>query len=72
MKGLFINCPYKACKKLMIKNAYLRPGSFLTIKCYNCGGSVEIDVDQGIINLRKTLDKDLQDDLEDDTVFMSV
>lgn len=75
MKGVFINCPYGNCKKLMIKNAYLRPGSFLTLKCFHCGQTVVVNSESGRILLSKQIDRSqetLQNDEIDDIVFMSV
>ena len=50
MKGIFVNCP--ACKKPLFKNAYLRPGSFLTIKCFHCGISIEASAESGRLVLK--------------------
>lgn len=70
MKGIFINCPNRDCKKMLMKNAYLRPGSYLTTKCYHCGAMVTIESEQGNIKLKcQPVDKfDLTDD-EDDGII---
>lgn len=35
MKGNFQYC--HGCKKLLMKNVYMRPGCKLTLKCFYCG-----------------------------------
>ncbi len=73
MKGIFINCPSKQCKKILMKNVYLRPGSFLTTKCYWCGASVEVISEQNRIILKPIVDKsDLTDEDDDGIVNLSI
>jgi len=70
MKGVFINCP--ECKGMMMKNAYLRPGSFCTNKCFNCGSLIEIRSEPNRITLHQlsTPSRDLTNDEEDDIMFI--
>ncbi len=77
MKGIFVNCP--GCKKMLFKNAYLRPGSFLSTKCFYCGSSLTLDSQPGKINIKivgkvvdNSLDDDLADDEEDGIVVLSL
>ena len=80
MRGIIITCPNKDCRKMLMKNTYLRIGSYLTVKCFHCGVMVSINAEQGNIELRlqKTsedisVDKSsLTDDDDDDTIFLSV
>lgn len=69
MKGIFLTCPY--CKKMLLKNVYLRIGSFLTMRCFNCGEPVEISSESTRI-IVKMLSKpvELTDEDDDDTIFM--
>lgn len=75
IKGIFINCPYPSCKKMLLKNAYLRNGSGFTMKCYFCGEGIELLAEAGEIKLRmlnppvyKPVDNSQIDDDEDDGV----
>lgn len=70
MKGIFLNCPY--CKKMLLKNVYLRIGSYLTLKCFYCGEDVHILSDATGIIIKKLSNPDkLTNDDEDGTIFMS-
>lgn len=70
MKGIFINCPNRDCKKMLMKNVYLRPGSYLTTKCYHCGSMVSVESEQGNIKLKcEPVDKFNLTDEEDDGII---
>jgi len=51
MKGAFINCPHRDCGKLLIKNCYLRVGTYLTLKCFHCGNTINVRSEAGRITL---------------------
>jgi hypothetical protein len=81
MKGIVISCPVKSCQKLLLKNAYLRTGTFLTMRCFSCGTTIMINSLQGKIEL--TVDKlgiidkspdntGFDDDDEDGIMFISI
>ncbi len=75
MKGIFLTCP--ACKKPLSKNTYLRPGSFLTIKCFHCGMSVSLSSEPRQIKITQLSpppvdNQNLTDDDEDDMVVLSL
>ena len=77
MKGNFCYCA--GCKKLIMKNVYMRSGCKLTIKCFFCGTiqqfifgceEVEVNVEKlGNINHLKK-EKDLTDINDSDIVFL--
>lgn len=71
MKGIIINCAI--CNKPLLKNAYLRPGSFLTLKCYHCGSAAELFANgpQLVIKvLAPIVDKQPLTDSDDDDIVM--
>lgn len=74
MKGVFVNCP--ACRKPLFKNAYLRPGSFLTVKCFHCGKGVEAAADPGRLVLKvipnPAENVDLTTSEDDDIVLLNI
>lgn len=82
MRGIIINCPVVKCRKMLMKNTYLRPGSFLTIRCFHCGMIIEVVSEQGEIQLSiknaetivdKPVEKsEVDEDDEDDIMFISV
>jgi phage FluMu protein Com len=45
MRSIIINCP--DCRKMLMKNTYLRPGSYLTIRCYYCGEIISVVSENG-------------------------
>lgn len=53
-----------------MKNVYLRPGSYLTTKCYYCGSTVSVESGPGKIELKyESVDKfNLTDDEDNDIV----
>jgi hypothetical protein len=57
---------------MLLKNAYLRPGTYFTTKCYHCGTEVTIQSDNGQIMLRvdKIPEEYLSDDDENDIVTL--
>lgn len=77
MKGVIINCPVMTCRKMLMKNVYLRPGSFLTIRCFHCGETIDIDSRRGEIMLSigkvpdvdRYVDKSLFTEAEEDGMF---
>lgn len=69
MKGIFINCPSSDCKKMLLKNAYLRIGSYLTIRCYHCGALVILRAEEAKITLRLVEDPRKQPEDEDDPII---
>ena len=74
MRGVFVNCPNKDCKKMLMKDVYLRPGSHFTFKCYYCGFTITISAEVGIIKttiVKREETEELTDDEEDDTFFLS-
>lgn len=79
MKGIIILCPSKDCRKMLLKNAHLRQGSYMTIKCFHCGYIISLNALAGQIEMRidkKNGDmsgekKDLTEDDEDDMIFLS-
>lgn len=79
IKGVFINCPYKICKKMLLKDAYLRNGVDFKMRCYFCGEAVQIEVEAGEIKLRmlnppvdKSVDNSTFDEEEEnDIIFLS-
>lgn len=52
MKGVFVKCPFSECNKLLFKDTYLRPGSFLTTRCYHCGTIITATAEVGKLILR--------------------
>lgn len=72
MKGIFVNCPWKECNKMLLKNAYLRPGSYFTLNCYYCGVTVGVNAQPGKVELKiiKIPDDYLTDDDESDIIIM--
>lgn len=74
MKGIFLTCP--SCKKPLAKNTYLRPGSFLTIKCFHCGMSLAIESEPRNIKIKQLsppiVENSLTDDEEDDILIVSL
>lgn len=52
MQGVVIHCPNQECKKPLMKEVFLAPGSRLKTKCYWCGHSVEVIADNKRISLR--------------------
>lgn len=71
MKGVFVNCP--DCKKHILIDAYLRPGSFFRTMCPHCGTPVDISCEPGriIIKLLRKA-QPLTDDEEDGIIFMQL
>lgn len=65
MKSIIINCPARGCRKMLMKNTYLRPGSFLTTKCYYCGETVTIISENGRLIIKQE-GRDREADLTDD------
>lgn len=81
MRGIIINCANKECRKMLMKNTYLRPGSFLTVRCFHCGVIVDVHADQGTIKMKiggeiqqnKPVEKSsLTDEDDEDMIFLSV
>lgn len=74
MKGIFVNCPFKDCKKMLLKNANLRPGTYFTTACYHCGTITEVTSEPGKISLRiiKIPDEYLTDDEDSSIVSLSL
>jgi len=76
MRGLFINCPNREdCGKLLLKDVFLKAGSYLTVKCYHCGASIKI-YSEGIKIKLKLLDinrisTDSLTDEEDDIIIFT-
>lgn len=71
MKGVFLNCP--ACKKMLGKNAYLRPGSFLSIKCFHCGASIDIISEVGRLTIKVPRTKpEFTEEDDDGMIFLSI
>lgn len=70
MKGIFINCP--ECRGMMMKNTYLRPGSYLTNKCFNCGSMIEVRAlpDKVTLKSLSTPIRGLTEDEDDDIIFL--
>lgn len=64
MKGIFVQCPFKDCKKMLLKNAHLRPGTYFTTACYHCGTITTVRAEPGKIEL--TIDKIPDEYLTDD------
>lgn len=73
MRGLFIKCPWSECKKMMLKDANLRPGSFFTMRCYHCGTISTVYSDNGQIRLRiDKLPEGFTDDEDSDMVTIAL
>lgn len=53
MKSIIINCPVPDCRKMLMKNAYLRPGSYLTTKCYYCGEIITVISENGRLVIKQ-------------------
>lgn len=71
MRGILIKCPFKECRKPLIKDAYLRIGSYLAVKCYHCGVLVEIRAEASNITLKIMENPNvLTDDEDSGIVFM--
>lgn len=72
MKGAFINCPWKECGKMMLKNAYLRPGSYFTMRCYHCGviSSIVSENGQVVLKVLKIPEEYSTDDDDSDIVTL--
>lgn len=71
MKGVFVNCPSRECKKMLAKNVTLRPGDGFTIRCFNCGTLVDIRAEASRLILKTIKEKtDLTDDEEDGIIFV--
>jgi hypothetical protein len=51
MKNIIINCPRTDCRKMLMKDTYLRPGSYLTTRCYYCGEIINVVSENGRIIL---------------------
>jgi hypothetical protein len=49
---------------MLMKNTYLRPGSFLTTRCYYCGDIVSVNSENSRITLK--IEKKEDDSLQDD------
>lgn len=73
MKGIFVRCPNPDCKKNLLKDAYLRPGSGFLCRCFNCGETVDIRAEPGkiIVKLIKELDN-LTEDEDNAIIFMKL
>lgn len=57
---------------MLMKNTYLRIGSYMTIRCFNCGELVDILSEPNKITLKlQANDRSLTDEDEDDIIFMS-
>lgn len=53
---------------MLFKNAYFRPGTFFTTRCYWCGSIVSIFSENQILNLK--LEKNLEEfNNEDDNII---
>jgi hypothetical protein len=72
MKGMFINCPARNCKKMLFKNAYFRPGTFFTTRCYHCGSIVTIQSENLNIKLILERVKEEFDEEDEDIVNLSI
>lgn len=74
MRGIFVACPAKDCKKPLFKDAYLRPGSRLTIKCFHCGAMVAAKAEAGqlILELLNPPEPEVIDDEDDGVVIMNL
>ena len=49
MKGIFIHC--QECKKILLKNAYVRNGSQFDLRCYFCGSIFHLSTAGGEVYL---------------------
>lgn len=70
MKGIFVNCPLKQCKKPLFKNAYFRPGTIFTTRCYWCGSIISVKSELTVLELR--IDKKTEEFDEDDSSIVSL
>ena len=71
MKGVFVNCPSRECKKMLAKNVTLRPGDGLQMRCFNCGLLVDIRAEVGKITVKLLKEREsLTDDEEDGIIFI--
>jgi len=58
---------------MLMKNTYLRPGSYLTTRCYYCGEIISIVSENGRLVLKNDghkCDGSLQDNEESDIINM--
>lgn len=76
MREIHLNCPERTCKKPLFRRVYLRPGSFLTAKCFYCGAMILVTAEPGKVNLKllstPVEKQDLTDDEESDMVILSI
>ena len=76
MRGIVIHCANIECKKLLLKDAVIVPGSEFKTNCYYCGHLIRISADYKRIILldmdkNKNTDKqELHDDDDSGIVFL--
>ncbi len=78
MKGIFINCPNKDCKKMFLKSAVLRVGTAFIGRCFHCGEQISLKVLPGNIELRlinapvdiPVDNSEIDDDDDDGVIFL--
>lgn len=58
---------------MLFKNAYFRPGSFLTCRCYHCGSMISLksENNQILLKIEKVQD-DFDEDDENQVVSLSL
>lgn len=78
MKNIIVYCPNQDCRKILIKEAYLRPGSKFKIKCYHCGSASYLRGETGnkilteLDEYIQTKKKSLTNNENSDTLFLKV
>jgi hypothetical protein len=57
---------------MLLKNAYLRPGTFFTTRCYHCGATVSISSENQKIMLKIEKIKEEFDEEDDGIVNLTL
>lgn len=47
MREIVIYCPNDACRKPILRDAYLRIGSHCSMRCFKCGSIVRLSAEPG-------------------------
>ena len=61
MNGIVLHCPSNNCRKLLMKEVILMPGTSFIFKCYYCGTMLKIKALNRSIEI-ENLDKEKPED----------
>jgi len=76
MKGIFLNCANKDCRRMLLKEAFLPPGARISVKCPYCGVSQKIEAEVNKLRIviihRPAKPQVLTNEDDDDILMLNV